>query len=345
MTRMFILDNVPLSTLSTMRLGGPAAYMSEVNNRQDIKDACEWASKHKVPVMMIGQGSNIIWSDDGFPGLVLVNKIQGYEIFEEDKENVYLTVGGGEEWDGVVKRSVEAGYSGIEQLSLIPGTAGATPIQNVGAYGREIADVLITIEAYDVAAKKFMTIRASDCDFGYRTSRFKTTDKNKYLISAITLHLTTLPPLPPFYSSVEQYLEDHGITNVTSTAVREAVIAIRSSKLPDPVKVANTGSFFHNPIVDNKKAMLLVKAHIGIPHWRLEDGRVKLSAAWLIEQAGFKDYHDEQTGMATWPHQSLVFVNEKARSTADLMKFKANVVEKVNRKFGIELRQEPESIG
>lgn len=339
---MFILKNVPLSTYSTMKLGGNTAFFSEINNRRDISEAVDWATERGLPIIMIGSGSNIIWKDEGFNGLVLFNKIPGYEVFEEDTENVYVTIGAGENWDSVVSRTVEQGLSGIEQLSLIPGTAGATPVQNVGAYGREISEVLTTIEAYDLTSKQFVTIPASDCDFGYRSSKFKTTDKRRYLISAVTLHLTRTLPQGPFYSSLDAFFAEQQIAIITPQAIRDAVIAIRSSKLPDPAQVANNGSFFCNPIIDQSELMRMLNDYPDLTYWQLDNGKAKISAAWLLERAGFKDYHDQATGMRTWPAQPLVLVNESAHSTADLLKFRTLIISTVERMFGIVLEQEPE---
>ena len=159
-----------------MRLGGNAAYLTEVHDRRELQEALEWASQNRLPVMMIGGGSNIIWKDEGFGGLIMVNKIMRYEEQPVDDENFYVHIGAGENWDEVVARVTAKGMTGIEALSLIPGTAGATPVQNVGAYGQEIANTLVSVEAYDNQAKQFVTIPGMDCAFGYRTSRFKTTD-------------------------------------------------------------------------------------------------------------------------------------------------------------------------
>jgi UDP-N-acetylmuramate dehydrogenase len=339
---MNILQNVPLKLHSTMRLGGSAAYLTDIHDRHDLTEALEWAEQNNLPVMMIGGGSNIVWRDEGFPGLVLVNKIMRFEEQNEDDENYYLTVGAGENWDDVVARVTEKGMTGIEGLSLIPGTTGATPVQNVGAYGQEIAETLVSIEAYDLQLKQFVTIPAIDCGFGYRTSRFKTTDRGRFFITAITLHLMHGNPKPPFYRALQAYFEEHGITDPTPQLTREAVIAIRQAKLPDPAKVANNGSFFANPIIDQAQFTQLQADHPGIVGWPTEDGRVKLPAAWLVENAGFKAVHDEETGMATWPTQSLVLVNERATSTVQLLRFRQKILDAVSHKFGIVLEQEPE---
>lgn len=339
---MMILQNVPLGSYSTMRLGGPAAYLADITERSQIREAVAWARKRRLPIIMIGAGSNIVWKDEGFPGLVMVNKIMGFEVFEEDAENAYFTIGAGENWDSAVQRIVEAGYSGVEELSLIPGTTGATPIQNVGAYGREISEVLTTIEAYDTQEDKLVTIPASDCDFGYRTSRFKTTDRGRFLIISITLHVMKTAPKQPFYETLRAYFDHNGVTDYTPKIVRNAVIAVRSAKLPNPEVVANNGSFFHNPVIPHEQLVQLLADYPQIVHWPRDDGSAKVSAAWLVEQAGFKNYHDTETGMATWPTQPLVLVNENAEKTTQLLAFKQKVVDAVQTKFQITLQQEPE---
>lgn len=345
MVGMYVLENVPLSSYSTMRLGGAARYLTDINELSEIPRAISWADAKQLPVIMIGSGSNIVWTDKGFPGLVMVDKISRYEDFAEDEQNHYVTAGGGESWDQVVARTVEAGLSGIEFLSLIPGTVGATPVQNVGAYGQELSNVLVGVEAYDRQTNQFVTLAPSDCAFAYRTSRFKTTDRGRFFITAITMHLMKGNPVPPFYASLDQHLKDKNIQSYTPRIIREAVIAIRTSKLPDPSKVANNGSFFANPVIDSSKLVQLQAAYPQIVYWEVSEGKVKLSAAWLVEQAGFKDVHDQETGMATWPAQPLVLVNEHAHHTADLLKFKQKIINTVQAKFGIVLEQEPELLG
>lgn len=339
---MNILNDVSLAAYSTMGLGGNAKHVATIETNMELLEALSWAQEHKLQVMMIGGGSNIVWKDEGFDGLILVNKIERYETFNEDDVNFYITAGAGENWDTVVERTAQAGLTGIEALSLIPGTVGATPVQNVGAYGQEISQTLTTIEAFDLEQGDFVNLRGSDCEFGYRTSRFKTTDRGRFFITAITLHLQKGKPEGPFYASAQKHLDENGVTDVTPQALRDAVIAVRQSRLPDPAKVKNNGSFFANPIISSADLVRIRAGYSDIPSWTLENGDAKVSAAWLIEQAGFKDYHDEATGMATWPAQPLVLVNEKAKSTADLLQFKSNIVNVVQQKFGITLVQEPE---
>lgn len=326
-----------------MHLGGPAAHVAEIHNRPELTAALDWAKQQNLPVVMIGGGSNIIWKDEGFKGLLLVNKVAGYEDFAEDEENHYLTIGAGENWDSVVERSVAGGLTGIEALSLVPGTAGATPIQNVGAYGQEISQTLVSLEVYDIQDSSFKTLAASDCGFSYRNSRFKAgPDRGRFFIMSLTLHLMKANPQAPFYLSVQQYFDQNNIVSPTPADLRQAVVNIREAKLPDPVVVNNCGSFFANPIVD-KGVLAQITADFGPPpNWEVGNGQFKLAAAWLIEQAGLKDYHDEATGMATWPTQPLVFVNEKARSTADLLAFRQKIIDTVQQKFHVTLTQEPE---
>lgn len=339
---MFISEQVPLSGYSTMRLGGNAAYLTEIDRKSDIAEAVQWAKEHNVPMIMIGDGSNIVWRDEGFPGLVIVNKIRGLNIEREDEESVYVSIGAGENWDEVVEQMVNKNLNGIAELSLIPGTAGATPVQNVGAYGREISETLVTLEAFDTKVGQLVNLTGSDCNFSYRSSRFKTTDRGRFFITSITLMLSKASPAPPFYESLQTYFREHGITEFTPQTIRQAVIAIRSAKLPDPKVVANNGSFFANPFISSATLTQLLADYPGLKYWNTDDGKIKVAAAWLVEQAGFKDVHDPETGMGTWPSQALVLVNEHAKTTADLLSFKQKIVDTVKQKFDITLEQEPE---
>ncbi len=335
-------ENVSLADYSTMRLGGTARYLSKAKSKEEIAEQYLWAHEHYLPVIVIGGGSNIIWRDEGFDGLVIVNKIPGFIVEKLDDKTAIFTIGAGEDWDKTVEKTVNKGYSGIEQLSYIPGTVGGTPVQNVGAYGREIKDVLVSVQAFDTTTHKHVTIGNKDCDFSYRDSRFKTTEKNRFLITSISLKLSKTNPLPPFYESVQKYLDQRKITDYSPSTIREAVISVRTQKLPDPDVVANNGSFFGNPIITHKQFSGLQKQFPDIVSWPASGDQVKISAAWLIDHAGFKDYHDSATGMATWNKQPLVLINEHAKSTQDLLDFRDKIVNAVEEKFGIRLIQEPE---
>lgn len=325
-----------------MRLGGNAAYLTEIHSKDDLKEAVAWAESKQLPMLMIGGGSNIIWRDEGFMGLVMVNRIMGYEEYVS-LDSHFITLGAGEIWDNAVMRTTAAGLTGIEALSLIPGTAGATVVQNVGAYGQDISQTLTSVEVFDRTTHQLTTVPTEACGFGYRKSNFQTEYRDRFFITAITLHLTASNPLPPYYSAVDRYLAEHKPDGaVTPHVIREAVIAIRQSKLPDPAVVANNGSFFSNPIVSQAKFLELATNYPDVPNWPADEGQVKLPAAWLLERAGFKDFHDPNTGMSTWPTQPLVLVNEHAKSTADLLTFRDAIIEAVQTKFDITLHQEPE---
>jgi UDP-N-acetylmuramate dehydrogenase len=335
---MLFLENADLSEHSTMRLGGLAKYLCTVTSEDELLEAIRFATDNNLKTRMIGSGSNIIWNDEGFDGLIIVNNLQHFEVVD-----TYVIIGSGVNWDEAVRKTVEAGLSGIEFLSLIPGTTGATPVQNVGAYGKEIKDTLISLKAYDTVENKFLEISNQDCGFGYRTSRFKTTDSGRFLITEIKLKLRRENPKPPFYDSLQRYLDENKISEYTPSSIREAVIAIRSSKLPDPDVIANNGSFFANPVVSNEIYNNLFIEFPEIKAWDFE-GNKKIAAGWLVETAGFSDKHDDKTGMATWGNQSLVIVNEHAVHTSDLIEFRDQIINAVFEKFGIKLDQEPELI-
>ncbi len=339
---MQIRENVELAKYSTMNLGGRAKYLCDVTSRSELVEAYEFAKDKGIDCIPVGTGSNITWRDEGYPGLVVVSDIKGIEIEWQNDKDALVTIGSGEVWDKAVEECVGEGLSGIEALSLIPGKAGATPVQNVGAYGQEIADTLLQLEVYNTNNGKIEILHNQDCKFGYRTSRFKTKDHARYFIITITLQLSKQNMSPPFYAVLEKYLELHNVTEYTPANIRKAVIDIRSSKLPDPKTVHNNGSFFANPIVSSGVYNDLLTSYPDMPSWPAGNNEVKIPAAWLIEKAGFKDYHDDQTGMATWPSQPLVIVNEHAKSTKDLITFRDKIINGVKSQFGITLKQEPE---
>lgn len=337
-----ILENVDLSKHSTMRLGGQTKWLAEAASPSDVKELVAWATGKQLPFMMIGEGSNIVWRDEGYNGLVIANKIMGREVTGEDAEGVTIKVGGGEKWDEVVEWTVKNGWSGIEFLSLIPGTAGAAPVQNIGAYGSELSETFKELDAFDTRTDSLVKITNQECNFSYRNSRFKSADKGRFIILGITLALRKKNPSPPFYESLQKYFSENGITEFTPPAIRQAVQTIRLIKLPDPSTVANNGSFFTNPIIEKAKFEGLKAKYPEIKGWGTKDSKIKLSAGWLVEKAGFKDVHDEKTGMGTWPAHALVLVNEHANKTADLLDFRQRILDKVHEMFGITLEQEPE---
>ncbi len=335
-------ENVDLANFSTMALGGKVRYLVRVSNETELVEAMSFAKANKLHSIIIGEGSNIVWQDGLFEGLVIVNDINYFDIHKETSNSYLLTVGAGEIWDKIVEQSTSEELSGIEALSLIPGKTGATPIQNVGAYGQEISQSLVNIRVYDALENKFFTIDNADCGFGYRTSRFKTSERGRFYITKLKLRLKKTNPEPPFYKDVTNYFNDQKITDFTPETVRQAVIQIRKHKLPDPKTIHNCGSFFANPLISQESEQQLKTLFPDLVSWPTDNGLFKVSAAWLIEKAGYKNYHDQETGMATWENQPLVLVNEHAKSTNDLLLFKEKIVSVVQARFGIELQQEPE---
>jgi UDP-N-acetylmuramate dehydrogenase len=336
---MQIQTDVSLKDYSTMRIGGTAHALTTVKNRDELLQALAWAEERNLPTLILGGGSNVIFSD-GYDGLVIINRISGFEVLEDSPAGTTIRIGAGENWDEAVKKTVDMNLHGIEALSAIPGTAGATPVQNVGAYGAQISDTFVELEAYDTSTRAFVTLSKEDCKFSYRNSIFKSPLDRHYIITSITLRLTKDEPQPPFYASLEAYLAEHHISEYTVQTIRDAVVAIRAIKLPDPSHIANTGSFFKNPIISAEQATELLIHHPKIAHWPMPDGRVKLAAGWLVEQAGLKGYQSH--GMKTYEHHALVLVNDHAENYEDLAAFREEIITRVKNTFGVVLEQEPE---
>ena len=342
---MQIQENVSLAKYSTMRLGGNAKYLCEVTNEKELEEALVFTDEHKLRIHVVGGGSNTIFSDKEFNGLVIVNKIMSIAQ-TPTSEGIELSVGAGEDWDSLVAHTVELGFNDIAALSKIPGTVGAAPVQNIGAYGQQVSDSIVSVRAYDLSKKAVVDILRSSCNFSYRHSRFNQEDKNKFIITRVNLRMSRKKVHPPFYADVEHYftMQSIAIDSVTAKDLRAAVTEIRGAKLPDPSVVANCGSFFGNPIISEETLRQLMSEHPNLRVHNTDDGQLKLYAGQLIELAGMKNYHDKETGMATWKTQSLVLINESANTTKDLLMFKQKIVANVQAAFGITLIQEPEFI-
>lgn len=336
---MDIHTDISLKKYTTMRLGGSARFMTDVHTPEEVAEVCRNALQQKLPIFVLGGGSNVIARDEGFNGIVVHNKILGFEIMSDDPSHTTLKIGAGENWDSVVKRTVDMNLSGIEAMSAIPGTAGAAPVQNVGAYGQEIADTLISLEAYDIKSDQFVTLEAADCGFSYRNSIFRSSAAGRYIITSVTLRLYKAAPQPPFYTALQKYFDEQGITIYTPQTVRDAVIAIRKDKLPDPAVVANTGSFFKNAIIEKWQLDELRKEYSDVPTYEMPAGRYKIPTGWLIEQAGLKGklLH----GMRVHDKNCLVLINESAKSYADLASAREEIQGAVRDKFRITIEQEP----
>jgi len=331
-------EHVALAPLTTMQVGGSVDYFVAARTRGAVEAACEWAAEHKLPVLVLGEGSNMIVSDGPLHRLALKIELPGFEVTAQDNDSATVVVGAGEHWDGVVERCVKLGLAGVEALSMVPGTAGATPVQNVGAYGAEIAGTLTELEAYDTKEREFVRIGHDDCAFGYRSSRFREEDAGRFVIVSITLALSKRPPAPPVYESLRRHLAEQGITEPTLAQIRDGVMAVRKRILPDPSVVPNTGSFFKNPIVDAAKLRQLETRFERVPSYTYGD-KFKLAAGWIVEECGFKG--QEHFGFALWPQHALVITNSNHAGYTDLMKLVELIVRSAQEKFGITLEPEP----
>ena len=336
---MDIRTNIPLKNFTTMRLGGPARYFADAHTPADVQQLYHWAKSQNLPVFILGGGSNLIARDEGYAGLVIRMRVPGFEIKEDNSGSTTIKIGAGEIWDSVVERSVLMNLSGIEAMSAVPGTAGAAPVQNVGAYGQEIAETLISLEAYDTQTDTFVVLQNEDCEFSYRHSIFRGREQGRYVIVSITLTLSKVQPKPPFYATLQAYLDEHNITFYTHQIIRDAVKAVRAEKLPDPTKIANSGSFFKNSIIESWQADELRTQFPDIKLFEMADGRMKVPSGWLIERAGLKGTLTQ--GIRVYDKNALVLVNESAQSYSDLVAAREHVIDTVRDTFRIIIEQEP----
>ena len=336
---MDVMTNISLKQYTTMKLGGEARYMATADSASDVVSLYRNARKENLPIFVLGGGSNVITHDEVFEGIVLLNKIKGFEVISETDETADVKIGAGEVWDEVVEKAIGLGLQGVEAMSGIPGTAGAAPVQNVGAYGQEIADTLISLEAYDSKTDTIVTISADECDFSYRNSIFRDKEKGRYCILNITLRLNKAEPKPPYYASLQRYIDENDIREVNLSVIRVAVLNIRSEKLPDPAELPSAGSFFKNALVEKWKLEELQKEYNDIPNYAMSDGRYKIPTGWLIDKAGLKGYRSH--GMRVYEKNALVLVNDSATGYDDLAAIREEIVQIVFDKFGIKIEQEP----
>jgi UDP-N-acetylmuramate dehydrogenase len=347
---MNVQNDFPMKNLCTMRIGGKAKYFFTVSTREDLVRAIAYAKENNQSILPLGDGSNTIFTDHGYNGVIIKQENSEYSISQKSDIEFFVKADAGMKWDRLVEKTVEQGLSGIEALSAIPGTVGAAPVQNIGAYGQELADTFIELEAYDFTKNKFVKLSKANCGFGYRNSIFKSSQKGRYIIASISLTLKKGSIKPPLYATLEKYMKENNLTDLSPATVRSAVRSWRAIYLPDPKVVANNGSFFGNPIVSRDILDKIKSAKPEINfwpfqwYWKLPNGKIKIAAGRLAEMAGLKDWHDSDTGMATWKNQALVFVNENAKSFNDLERFKKKYLEKIKQEYGITLEQEPETI-
>ncbi len=344
MSNLKTLEFVDLKPYTTFRMGSLARFFIVVNNTDELQGAFAFAESKGLPVFVLGGGSNILLSETKmFEAVVIKIEMPGFSVQAEDENFVTVKVGAGENWDLVVARVVDMNLSGIEALSAIPGTAGATPIQNVGAYGREISDVLVSLEAYEIASNQLRTITTAECQFKYRDSIFKNEAKGQFVICSISIQLKKLAdsevPSVPDYPGVKKYFDEKGIGQPTLQQIRQAIIDIRAVKLPDPKQIASVGSFFKNPFVDKQRYEQLKKEFPNIIAFEMENGSYKIGAGWLLETLGYKG---KQVGkLQFYPRNALVITNVGGAGFEELKSLVEETKTKVSEKYGIEIEMEP----
>ena len=351
----YIISNmsVDISKFSTMKVGGSVTDIRKIKDKASLLQSIESSARLRVPFFVLGEGSNTIFRDIEHSLIVLKMENAGISIEKSDRKNTLVRVGAGERWDNFVKWSVENNFSGIEALSGIPGTVGASPIQNIGAYGSEVKNTIVLIEAYDTTTKKFVNIPRERCGFEYRNSVFK---KNPgrfipppsrvprgkvggFIIWSVYFNLCrNSVPVIPKYKDIIEYFEEKNISAPNLNQIRETVLEIRARKLPDPSVIPSCGSFFKNPILTNEAADNLKFKYPEMPVFPVSRDRSKISAGWLIEKAGLKGYAENNIGV--YEHNALVLINRGGGSFEDLDNLRNRIKEKILSAFGIMLEEE-----
>ncbi len=344
MKKVVFKEFVDIKPYTTFKMGGLARFFGTVKSVGELEDALQFAEDKGLPVFILGSGSNILVNDsDMLEAVVIKIEIPGYDVMAEDSDSVTLKVGAGENWDSVVARAVESGWSGIEALSWIPGTAGATPIQNVGAYGAEISGVLVSLEAYDLSARTISNLFKEECNFSYRNSIFKHEAKGKFIITSVTLKLSKSPTSVPDYPGVKKYFAEKGIESPTLEQIRQAIINIRNIKLPDPRQIASVGSFFKNASVPIEVYEKLKQKYPDLVAFPMEAGNYKISTGWMLESLGLKG--QEFGHLQFYPNNALVLINKGGATFDELTALVNKVRGMVEVEFGVSLEQEPIIIG
>jgi UDP-N-acetylmuramate dehydrogenase len=334
---MQIQQNIPLRQYNTLGIDAIARHFAAFSSVDELSELTEKNPITGTPPLIIGGGSNILFKDD-VKGLVLKNEIPGITIIKEDSNHVYVKAGAGENWHAFVQYCLQRNWAGVENLSLIPGCVGASPMQNIGAYGVEIREVFEELEAWHIHDKKVRVFTANDCQFGYRESVFKGKYRNQFVILNVTYRLNKTPRFNTSYGAIEQELERMGVQQLSIQAVSQAVINIRRSKLPDPAKIGNAGSFFKNPSVSRAVYEQLQKKFPGIVGYANPDGTVKLAAGWLIEQSGLKGFRRGDAGVHE--KQALVLVNYGHATGKEIYDLSEEVMKTVKSRFGVVLERE-----
>lgn len=342
-------ENVPLAPMTTLGIGGSARYFADVTTVEALSSGIEWARARGLSLFVLGGGSNIVVADRGFAGLVLRMSIRGIETRSLGDE-VLITAGAGEEWDSLVARCVAGNWAGFECLSGIPGRVGATPIQNVGAYGQETSESLASIQAVDLLTREIVELSAADCEFGYRTSRFKERDRDRFVIARVTYRLSVNGKPAVRYPELQKYLAERGASDPSLGDVRDAVLTIRRRKAmvidPSDTDSRSVGSFFVNPVVSIAELERIKQALASddLPAFPVSEDRVKLSAAWLIERGGIaRGYAYGNVGTST--KHALAIVNRGGGTAREVIELKELIQTRVLDMVGIALAVEPVFVG
>lgn len=330
-------ENLSLKPFNTLALDVRARYFACVTSPAVLVEALAFAGDRQLPTLMIGGGSNLVLTED-FEGLVLHNELQGVE-FDVRGEQVLVTAAAGENWHQLAMHCLQQGYYGLQNLVLIPGSVGAAPIQNIGAYGVELATLFESLRGWDVEAQAFRQLTGEQCQFAYRDSIFKRELKGRFYITEVTLRLSTRATVNTDYRALRQQLFERGIDEPTPLQLAEAVIAIRSSKLPDPLILPNAGSFFKNPVVSKKLFTSLLAHYPTLVNYPQDSGEVKLAAGWLLEKAGWKGRQMGAVGMHS--EQSIVLINYAGASGAEVLALATEIQRDIDDKFGVQLDIEP----
>lgn len=326
----------------TFRTGGHIRYFGEIREKEDILDALDFSETTKLPLIAIGEGSNLIFGDGQLNVIVVKMNIKGFETTGQGTDTVDITAGAGVNWDSLVEHTVRAGLSGLEALSAIPGSVGASPVQNIGAYGCEAADTIVSVEVFDRIDGMFKIISNAECRFGYRDSLFKREGKARYFITSVTFRLSKQPPHIPQYPDIIDFFRVKGQPAPSLSEIREAISTIRWSKLPDPATLPNAGSFFKNPLVDPETAKRIKLDYPDAKIFPVDQTRVKMAAGWLIEKAGWKGYSFGK--ISVYDKNALILVNNGGANHADLAAARGSIAESVMKKFGVILEQEPDEV-
>lgn len=333
-----IKENISLKPFNTFGIKVNAKQLSIVSQIGDLQLLIDekYLNGKKL---ILGGGSNILLTKD-FDGIVVKNELLGKVVVCEDENHAYVKAGAGEVWHDFVLWCIQQNFSGIENMSLIPGSVGASPMQNIGAYGVEIKDVFHELEAIYLETGQLKTFTNSECNFGYRESVFKNIYKDQFIITSVTYRLNKKPNFNTSYGAINQQLEQMGVKDLSIKAISDAVIAIRSSKLPDPKQIGNSGSFFKNPVIDNEKFAVIKEKHPNIAAYPGENNQTKVAAGWLIEQAGWKGKTLGNGTYGVHKNQALVLVNYGGATGNEIYQLSEDIINSVKEKFDIELHRE-----